>query len=234
MANDWRSEKVERYLYLDVAGIESLYAQTVDHVEVERTKTQTKEKKNRKFGEGVIGFWGVGKLKGGVDAADGDSSAVSTRMELSTEQKLRIVLNHLLQKGTPSLFSDLCLAAAFTKEQKEAVFIDVKIEIDAPQFYKENGVESVNEEKVLLFERDTDCTDNYKYEDGYYKQPKLPIVMSASLEKFPNCRSGRMTMTGHEAIFLRGHRGRALPLHVFGQLLSLPLFFQIKPYAIGF
>ena len=223
-------------MYIDAEGIDSIYAQIVTRVETEATSSRGRGRKSRisgsvGLGEAIGSLFGLLHLKGEAGADSSVESTDTIKTHLATEQKLREILESLSRLGEPTLFSDLANASNFSAENKDAVFVNLQTDFDAPQFYGGMGVQAVNKAQYVIFEKDMEYNRYYDYRDDYFKKHRIPVVMSASLTKFPNCK-GRMGMTGHDAVFIRGHGGRQMPLHVFGSLFKLPEFCQIKPYAI--
>jgi len=229
-------QKPYRFMYLDVEGIDSLNAQTVTRFETESTSSRGRGRKSRISGSVGLGnaigsFFGLLNLKGEAGSESSVTSNDTVKSHLATEQKLREILEYLSRLGEPTLFVDLAHASDFSEDNKDAVFLHLQTEFDVPQFYGDAGVQAVNQAQYVVFEKDTENSRYYDYRDDYFRKRGIPIVMSASLSKFPNCK-GQMGMTGHDAIFIRGHAGRQIPLHVFGSLFKLTAFCQIKPYAI--
>ncbi len=221
------------YIYVDGAGIESLYAQIVDSVETSRTTTTQ---------QGVTGKVGAGlRLKNFlvklVSGLEGEVSTEVTGSHARTEQSIRVetveqrlkaVVDFLSKSGDSYLFTSLSEASQRLKTAGNPIFIDIRDKFNAPQFYRGCGVDSVNAEGYLLLEKGG--TADYSYDDDYYKQPTALVKLSVSVAKMRN--GGAMRLSSHEAVIFRGLAGRHVPLSVFGSLRGTSDFLQIKPFAI--
>jgi hypothetical protein len=219
---------------MDRPGIESLYAQIVDNVETSRV-TRAQKGASAKGRAGLQLRNLLIKLLSGVEcevSAEVEGSRMYTEESTSVqaiEHKLSKVLAFLAESGDDIFFTDLGNAIRRVRSVGEPVYISVRDKFNAPQFYGCGpGTDIVNTAGHLLLEKggamDHDDGDNY------YKSPAELVKLSAGIEKMRG--SGRMGAASHEAIFLRGHQGRHVPLGVFGTLFSAFDYFQIKPYAI--
>lgn len=220
------------YIYLDPEGIESLYAQTTDRVELELTRSRSKE------GRGEVGLKvGFGNLLSallGLKEAAAETKLETVRGHIE-EAKSRLSVEHKLVRLSEYLtkmkncFEDLETAAESTTKPGQPVFIRVEAEFDAPDFFPgHSGTEAINSSKAMVFTIDS----NYDASDTYFKKSAFKFIMTASLEKFPRLR-GSMGNTSHEAIAFRGFLGKGIPLGVFGYLIRHnSTVCQIKPYAI--
>lgn len=227
-----------RYIYIDEEGINSLLSQIVDRLEETRSIEKSNGRKSRisggiNLGNALGSLFGLLNLKGEVGSESNNEQAKTVSSKFTCEQKLRELLNHLNGLGEPTIFSTITAAAKFVESQKDAVFISASTEFDMPQFICGTGPSEINKTGTVNFERNTGLGDTYNHGDSYFKNKIIPVVMAASLRKFPSCRD-HMSQTGHEAMYFRGHNGKKIPLHVFGSFFKLPKFYQIKPYAIWF
>ena len=250
------------YIYLDSAGIDSLFAQTTERVE---TQYVTEREGNR---EGKVGLGAALKALFFADVNASTEVTVSGRkMEqvtamLSIEQKLAGLIRYLNRFENEKYFDNIHQAIYQCSQQKGSVFINIETEFDLPQFYwgRESGVKNVNLVKAISFELSPspdrpnttvssvgtghselpldpyDASDNYfKRQPFVYKPNKPRVLMSASLNKFPRILGEIMNEIGHEATNFGIREGMDVPLGVFGSLTTLGNNkYQIKPYAIWY
>jgi hypothetical protein len=213
----------EVFLYLDKPGIESLFAQTVDRVETEFSescKTGSKDSAGVKLGIGkaiaaLLGLEASAKL----DTEKTRSSLRSTKAALKIENKFERLLAYL--EASDALVLTLPLAVVKAMDQNGSVFLRCSAEFDMPQM-THGGIRAINEDGAALFEMTS---------AGRCKK----VSMAASLAKFPQVREGRLGSISHEALFFQGHKGRNIPLNLFGSLRPLNIAegqCQIKPFAL--
>jgi hypothetical protein len=219
------ADQPEVFLYLDKPGIESLFAQTVDRVETEFSesrKTGSKDSAGVKFGIGkaiaaLLGLEASAKL----DTEKTRSNLQLTKATLKVENKLERLLEYLA--ASDSLATTLPLAVAKAMDQNASVFLKCSAEFDMPQMAQHHGgIRAINEDGAALFEITS---------AGKCKK----VSMAASLAKFPRVREERLGTISHEALFFQGHKGRNVPLHLFGNLRPLNIaegHCQIKPFAL--
>jgi hypothetical protein len=236
------------YIYMDSAGIDSLFAQTTERLE---TQVVT-EKENALAGK--VGLGAAFKALFFANAnASAELSASGRKMEqvtatLSVEQKLAGLIRYLNRFENEKYFDEIQQAISQCSQQKMTVFVNIETEFDIPQFYwgKDYGVKTVNQEKIISFEispsplRPKDAPTNVvdvrgtlmpSYEDSYYssdsyfkKQPftykssKPRVLMSASPNKFTRITDSTMNTIGHDAMIWGGHNGKDVLLGVFGSL----------------
>lgn len=226
------------YIYLDTDGIESLYAQTVDRLEVELVQSQERGKAGK-----LTAKLGVGALLGRLAEIGADTEVSLTgkqireaKTRLAPEHKLSALLRHLTDVSIDVLFTNLPTAAIACSETNRAVYVQLYEKFNLPQFYYGSGVDEVNRDKMVDFEigpmrrRDD---DRYDHSDNYFKKKHYHFYMSASLSKFTRVREEVMGNSSHDAILFRSYQGEDVPLGVFGYLKHLAkLEYQIKPYAI--
>jgi len=238
------------YVYLDRDGISSLYAQTTDRVEV----AVEKERQRGKAGS-VKGKLGLGPalrlLLGWVDVAAEAEASLSRaeveriKSEMTIEHKLGALIRYLNVFENDRYFDDLHRAMQQCDQLSQSVYVNTEAIFDMPQFYiGQRGVDDVNRKRSVRFEcvgcrsdLDPIIEENHDYSDNYFK--RLPsnerrrILMAASIEKFTRVIEGTMRLTGHDAMYFGGRRGRAVPLGVFGHLNQInSRFYQVKPFAI--
>lgn len=233
-----RYQTPQVFIYLDVDGIESLHAQTVDRLETEFTRSAEKGKGGRigariGIGQALRVLLGLAEINAETELSLSGKRIEQVKSHLTTEHKLAALLRYLNTLKGDRFFDDLASAAQRCSKTGEPVFINVEEKFNLPQFYPgQDGVAAANQLKAVLFEIGAP-PDDYDYSDRYFKAMKLRIVMSASLAKFPRLANGSMNYTGHDTILFTGHNGKNVPLNVFGYLISVKeIFYQIKPYAI--
>ena len=219
------------YLYLDDDGIESLYAQTTDRVEVELTSSHSNE------GRGGIklkaGFGNLLTTLLGVKEASAETTLETVRGQIEAA-KARLSIEHKLRRLTEFLSArNECIGELLTALEKaelgRPIFVQVESKFDAPDFLPGGGgPAAINSSGAMVFR----IGDHYDPSDQYFKRPHVDLVMTASLKKFPRLKEG-MGGTSHEAVFFRGFGGKNISLGVFGYLIRLnSKAYQIKPYAI--
>lgn len=148
----------------------------------------------------------------------------------SPEQTLDGLIAALTPLGEPIIFSELSKATRYADANHKTVFLRVEDEFNAPQFWYESGVDSVNKEGYLILEKGG--TGDYEYADDYYRRSlDRTVTMSASILKMPGSSAG-MARSGHDATFFRGFGGKKVPLGLFGTVTATPMYYQVKPYAI--
>jgi len=200
------------YIYLDIPGIDSLYAQIVNDVETSRVKT-TQKGVSAKVGGGLkLKNFLVRLLSGLEGELSGEVSGSGTITEQSTrvlgiEHKLDRVRAFLGDRTRAVFFTDLGEASRQLQRSDGPVFVDVRDKFNAPQFYGgAQGALLVNADGYLLLEKGGAA--DYCDQDDYYKRSTAEVV------------------------FFRGFSGRQIPLNVFGSLSGTSDYMQIKPFAI--
>lgn len=223
------------YIYLDEGGIESLYAQSVDFLEVEKTTTleQTVAAKAGtalRFKNFVLKLLGGPELEASIELAGERKRSTQSKQVRTIEQKLQDLISSLKKFNDSVLFTTLVGAEKATRSNGKSVFILVEDRFDAPQFWASDGVDQVNSSAYLNLQKGT--SGDYNDRDDYYRtQLQSPLTLVAAVEKLRRSSQG-MRYTGHDAIFFRGYIGKGVPLGVFGRFISTPSYCQIKPYAI--
>jgi hypothetical protein len=230
------SAKPVSCIYFDEHGIETLHAQTVNRLEIERSTTLEKAVAGKAGATARLKNLLLKALGGPEFEITGEVSGSRKRTEQSkeayaVEQKLADLMAALQRVGKPVWFSDLGEASRYVDSSQTSAFVRIDDTFNAPQFYSGNGSTSVNNEGYLILEK---CrAGEYEYRDDYYKlkKPSRLVTISASILKMPTSSRG-MAPSGHDAIFFRGFGGREIPLGLFGSMTATPKYFQIKPYAI--
>jgi hypothetical protein len=219
------------YIYLDQGGIESLYAQITDRVEIEFIQTRSKE------GRGGVGFTaGFGNLLTsllGVKKLSAETKIEAVRGYID-EARTKLTIEHKLERLSEYLAKiKKCFASledATSRGGKgEVVYVSGVEKFDAPDFYPgRGGVHEINESGSMVFTIDR----NYDPSDAYFKKAQCSFVMTASIRNFTRLH-GYMGATSHEAIMFRGFSGTNIPLGVFGYVMRYSdSACQIKPYAV--
>jgi hypothetical protein len=231
-----KAKSPRMYIYLDSDGIESLYAQTVERLETELTQSREHDKSGT-----VKANIGIGRLLGSmiglVDMGAATELSISgkqvneAKMRFTLEQKLSALIQYLQSLEGKEFFDYLPQAAIQAEKQGEGVFISVAEKFSMPQFSQGDGVSNINRDQAISFTIGQTDKD-HEFSDTYFKKTQYTFFMTASLNKTTRSREG-MRATGHDAIFFREHKGKDVPLNVFGYLIPLSKYtYQIKPYAI--
>jgi len=219
------------YIYLDIEGIESLYAQMVERRETEFTYS-TEKGKDGKFGaKAGIGFKAFFNIGANADFSGSQKVSEQIKSDLTTEQKLIKVISNLQLNHSQSYYENINNALHECISGNKGLFINTSEKFNLPQFQSDDGVQAVNNIKAIVFESGT--LDTYDYSDNYFRRPYgTRIQMIASLSKCLRSRNN-MSYMGHDAAYFRAHQGINVSLNVFGYLtFGHNLFFQIKPFAI--
>lgn len=220
---------LNRYIYLDVIGINSLYSQATGSLISELS--HSKEKSNEELISG--GFVAlIAKLKG--ELRNSATYSESTKSELTAENKVCKIIEIIKSKNSNYIFEDLNSAADYCKDNNKSVFINTKTTFDMPQFISMNDTDKVNKSKYIQFckgYKEKLGIDSYIHNDQYFKLHDIKFTMTTSLEKYLNC-NGNISKLSHEACYFNNHNGENVPIKVFGQLNFLIDNYQIKPYAI--
>ena len=225
-----------RYFYLDVDGIDSLYAQTAEALVTELTYTQEKGRSR-----GVTTNISTGKLLGALVGVEmGVEAELSTagkaieeaKMHLTTEQKLSALMKYLSGLAGEGYFEQLPQAAIYSSKTGKAVYINVNQKFDMPQFsHGKDGIAEVNRDKSFAFTIGPVSGGEYDTGDEYFKKTQYTFIMMASVSHTP--AKDKMSYARHEAVYFRALAGKDVPLGLFGQLIPLGKYaYQIKPYAI--
>lgn len=219
------------YIYLDKDGIESLYAQLTDRLEVELIETRSREGRTdvgitAKLGNLFTSLLGVKEIGAETKLEAARKFIVEARTKLAVEHKIRRLSEYLTK--TNSCFRNLQEAVAKTSIG-EMAFVDGVEKFDAPDFYPgRGGIRDVNDSGSMVFT----IEPKYDPSDAYFKKAHFTFTMPASLRNFTRLDSC-MGSTSHEAIMFRGFQGKEIPLGVFGYAMRhSDRACQIKPYAI--
>jgi hypothetical protein len=219
------------YIYLDRSGIESLYAQKTERLEIELVQIRSTEGRAKAgvavgFGSLLTSLLGV-KLGAETELERARGYIDEARTRLTVEHKLQQLPEYLTK-------TNICFGSLEDAASKcsvgEIVYVNGVEKFEAPDFYPgRGGVREINESRSMVFTADR----SYDPSDEYFKKGTLNIVMAASLRNFTRLRDERMGATSHDAIMFRAFEGHRIPLGVFGYLMRhSDLAFQIKPYAI--
>jgi hypothetical protein len=217
------------YIYVDVPGIESLYAQIVDAAGTSRTTTAQKGL-SAKVGSGSrLRNFLVTLLRG----LGGEASAALTASHAWTEESTRVqtaerrverVVDLLSKYGHDYFFTSLSEASRRLQTTDVPVFINILDSFNAPQLYwRWLGTDRVNSDGYLLLEKGGAV--DYNYADDYYKQFSALVRLSASTKKM-------MTRALWRSYYFRDFAGGHVPFGVFGILSGPSDYLQIKPFAI--
>jgi hypothetical protein len=199
------------YIYVDSDGIDGLYAQTTDRVELELTRSRSEEN----HGDVGIkaGFGCLFTALLGLKDAGAETNLGTTRRQIE-EAKSRLSLAHKLDQlseylvRTTDCFENLEAAAESVSKPGQHVFVCVETKFDAPDFFPgAGGASVVNSSRAMVFRID----NRYDASDSYFKRCPFSVAMTASLEKFTRLRSG-MGATSREAVRFRGFEGKNVPM----------------------
>jgi len=222
------------FMYLDVKSIESLYAQTVDRIELELTQTRKHERRGEvglkaAFGGMLAGLLGLKEVSGATKLGMNREQIEKAKSRLTIEKKMSNLIGYLARHKGTDYFESLHEAGESACSRGRSVYFLGEHEFDAPDFYPgRKGVAEVNEAEAILFL----IEPVYDASDSYFKRIPLRFAMSAGLSKFTRL-SGKMGSTSHEAVFFRGASGKNINLGVFGQVSPISgNSVQIKPFAI--
>src|SRR5687768_8807110 len=117
-------KKPKMYIYLDTDGIDSLYAQTVDRLEIEFTQSHEHDKSGKVKGNVGIGRL-LGTIIGLVDIGAETELSISgkqvneAKMQFTLEQKLSALINYLEKLDETEYFQQLSQAAIEVEKQTE-------------------------------------------------------------------------------------------------------------------
>lgn len=226
---------LNEYLYLDEPGIESLYVQTVEQLEIEHTSTlestiQGKASITATIKNALIKLLGGPDLEGGGELSGSRKRIQEARSQLTIEHKLNDLLAFLKNIREPVMYYSLRKATEHVNETRKKVFVNIEDRFDAPQFVSGiSGAVNGNSVGYVLFEKWG--SGSYDFSDDYYKNPHIQLAKVANIDKFTRSK-GSMAPMGHDARFFGGFMGANIPLGVFGSLCIAADSYQIKPYAI--
>ena len=177
------------YIYMDQNGIESLYAQITDRLEIELKQTRSRESRGEvgltaSLGNLLTSLLGVKKLDAEtkLEAVRGHIDEAKTK--LTVEHKLQRLSAHLAKtKNCSGSLDD----AASKSTVGETVYVNGVERFDAPDFYPgRGGVREINESGSIVFTIDR----NYDPSDDYFKRGQFCFVMTASISNFTRLHGG--------------------------------------------
>lgn len=218
-------ETMLTYLYMDLQGIESMYSQTVDILQTDIESVQSKGKVQKGSAKlkltigSLLEKLGIAGADIGIDGAitGEEISSWHVKYNLTGEQKLAIVLNHLRQQNILANSLDKALERAET--ETGAIYFEF-------------------EEDCLLSDRDN--YESAKRYNDYINEMQFirfifsrhpDIQMGGSLYKFYPAREEeveqRLWPTSHLGIIMSC---RELRLKGFGELRQK---FYVKPFYLS-
>lgn len=235
-----RPREIFRYIYLDEAGINSLFAQTTDRLETERSETRKKAKSESlvaKLGIGApLAFLQLLKADFQAKTENSNGSDESSKSILTPEQKLRRLIEYLQGEPHDQLITDISVATHSAVGASRPVFLLTTTTFDLPQFYSEEGFASVNDTQTVLWRRPTAKEGGWDTFSSFVSSMEdgrdTKIIMTTSLHKHPSAYDGKLGRTSHDAVMFRALKGMDVPVSIFGLLSHLPDGFHIKPFAI--
>lgn len=210
-------EQLRNYIYMDMAGIDSLLFQITSE-SVETSSIQTTNRKT----SGTNGSIGFSELVKKLFNAD-----VSVSGEIESTQTISKTTTQPYEAKIPNYYQEdkqnfvLFTMSFYTDFYHNDWFKTVALakQYGYIQFYK--GGDNTNKFK-----------DTYQYDDTYYKTmalDKVKLTMNLSIEKMEPFGG----ITSHLATLLRVTHGPNIRLGVFGHIYRLTeSVYQIKPYAV--
>lgn len=215
---------VKVFVYLDVEGIDLLYSQTVERVEVSRTEQRSgsvagKAGLSARLKSVFLLFLGQGSLEGAAEASVSRESTLSITKSMSVSSKLRSLIESLESIEHGVCFSSLAAAAKYSTENKQKVFFCGSHRFDAPQFFEGSGPRIVTDSGYLILQ--SGQIARHIESDDYYKETNVKADMACSISKMPRSQNG-MAFLGHDATYLRAYKGIAIPFMVFSAVIPLP------------
>jgi hypothetical protein len=235
------------YIYLDRAGIDSLYAQIArsDQRGSKSAKTEATSTAGNKprLASALRALLGILADPSETPRGAADNADDSDHDRRTTEQKSAELVSLLEPLHHELYFDELREAIKSGRVAKRGVFVNIRASFDVPDFYQSrSGIETVNRKGSIYFEipdrtrsvRRRHHIDDHNYTDSYFKAGlDVQVVMAASVDKFTRGRGDHMSPAGHDAMLFTAHQGKDIPLGVFGLLSPLAAqLSQIKPYAI--
>jgi len=205
-------------LYLDAAGIDSLYAQLQEQTPVESTKkAEAADKKAGKLKPklalgNILARLGLASfdLEAELESGREKKSATETKYAIQTENKLAAVIKHL--HAAHLLTTDINRALEIANEENCAVFSRFSGTFDVYGFISPSlsryWLEYVNRTGMLTFQLHN----------------LTSVQMGMSLEK---TRMGNPMAPGEHFIFITDHGEGTIRLNVFGLVYKS----YIKPFA---
>src|SRR5713226_10229355 len=88
------------FMYLDAEGIDSLYAQTVDRIELEFTQTRKNERRGQvglkaAFGSTVTGLLALKEVSGGTKLGASREQIDEAKLHLTAERNMSNLIDYL-------------------------------------------------------------------------------------------------------------------------------------------
>ena len=230
------------YLYLDEPEIESLYAQTIEKLNIPGKAKLEKAFSGRP--SVLLRFKNMmNKLLRRTDVECSNNvtdSLVRPRISkhvLTIDRKLGDLITSVPKLGRPIFFDTLSDAIREAKRSRHKVFVSIHDKFEAPQFYPgSGGADDVNAQGYLILDKRR--AGIYDSRDDYYRGPQMYVSAVANWSKLP--RSARSMPYSTDASILLtdfgrfGFAGHDVPLHIFGTLTANTDYCQVKPYAIWF
>lgn len=201
---------IHRFIYLDVPGIASLYAQLHGKDTVE-TLLSVEHSRASGWKLAISAFLG-----GSGETGKSTKRAETTKVVLRPENMVGEIVSKLRARN--SLRDSIAEAVAATASG--ATWFEAHHEFSVPP-----QIEKFNEMRAVVF-----LSGFPPYVEPSPRKPK--ITMSAGPHHFPSARDGMLSISGHEAMFFRSLNGSPYSYSVFGSIFTCGDGFQVKPYAI--
>ena len=230
-------EQLRNYIYMDMAGIDSLLFQITSE-SVETSSIQTTNRKTS-GANGSIGFSELVKklfnadvsVSGEIESTQTISKTTTQPYEAKIQEIVKYVENHEV------VLKDRAKIPNYYQEDKQN-FVLFTMSFDT-DFYHNDWFKTVALAKqygYIQFYKGGDNTnkfkDTYQYDDSYYKTmalDKVKLTMNLSIEKMEPFGG----ITSHLATLFRVTHGTNIRLGVFGHIYRLTeSVYQIKPYAV--
>jgi hypothetical protein len=203
---------LERFIYLDIPGVASLYAQLRGENPIE-TLCSIEHGRASTLKATVAKFIGLGG-----ESSRTENETRTTKTTLQPENMVREIVASLRAHG--SLHVSLSDAIGKAAQNHAPAWFDARHPFSVPP-----QLEEFNQMRAVIF-----VSGFPPYDDGMAKNPR--ISMSANLHYFPSARDGQLSLSGHDALFFRKLNGKPHSFSVFGSVFECGDDFQIKPYAI--
>lgn len=230
-------EPLKNYIYMDIAGIDSLLSQiTSELVQINHIQTTSRKVGNA---NGSIGFSELVKKIFKTDVSvSGEIESVQIIDKTTTqpyESKILQIIQYI-EKHEVVLKDRAEIFKNYQEDKQNFVLFTMPFDTD---FYHNDWFKTVdlaNQCGYIPFYKGGDNTnkfkDTYQYDDSYYKTMALEknkITMNLSIKKMEPLGG----FTSHLATLFRVTKGTNIRLGVFGHIYRLTEYvYQIKPYAV--
>lgn len=227
-------EQIKQYIYMDVDGINSLYAQIVNEMTVER-ETET-EKRTSGMVKGAFAVKAKELFMTDVSLAGERESAHTLRQKtiLTDEQKIQLLLDHISENE--NLIKDYNkIGETYQASNCNFVFFSTGFDTTLDCADWSNAQQQiVTFGYIPFYKAPSEKSDDYEYRDCYFKalaMSQTKVTMNLGIQNM--CGYSSYGMTSHLSVMIRALKGHNIPLGVFGHIYRLAeRLYQIKPYAV--